>query len=193
MRAGRCFQVQAGCRLQHAGPEKAAGCPRRILKVMPRLRSLPDKLRRLRRSLRESQATPDDAWALARLTPAEGRLYLRMDARDREHAVRVAQALQAGFSQASPELLAAALLHDCGKLVHPYRVWERVGAGLLPHRLARRLPWKPAQVRARHAEWGAALVREAGGRERVAALVAAHHHPAGDAEAAWIHRFDDLE
>ncbi|MDO4262743.1 MAG: HD domain-containing protein [Deinococcus sp.] len=160
---------------------------------MPRLRALPEKLRRLRRSLRESQAAPDDLWALARLTPAEGRVYLRMDARDREHAVRVAQALAASHSGASPELLAAALLHDCGKLVHPYRVWERVGAGLLPHPLARRLAWMPAQVRAHHAQWGAALVARAGGRVRVAALVAAHHSPAGDPEAAWLHRFDDLE
>ncbi len=139
------------------------------------------------------QAAPDDLWALARLTPAEGRLFLRMDARDREHALRVTQALLAGFPAAGDELLAAALLHDSGKLRRPYRVWERVGAGLLPYPLARQVPWGPAQVRARHPEWGAALIREAGGRERVAELVAAHHRPAGDAEAAWLHRFDDLE
>lgn len=160
---------------------------------MPRLSALPDKLRRLRRSLRESQAHPDDLWALARLTAAEGQVYLGMDARDREHAVWVAQALERSYPAAGPELLAAALLHDCGKQLHPYRVWERVSAGLLPHRLARRLPWQPARVRACHPEWGAALVRQAGGRARVAALVAAHHSPAGDAEAAWLHRFDDLE
>ncbi|GHG02414.1 phosphohydrolase [Deinococcus piscis] len=164
---------------------------------MPRLRALPDKLRRLRRSFRESQARPDDCWALARLTPAEGRLYLRMDARDREHAVRVAQALLAACleedSPPSSELLAGAILHDCGKLVWPYRVWERVGAGLLPYRIAAWVPWMPAQVRAQHAEWGALLVRREGGRARVSELVAAHHHPAGDPEAAWIHRLDDLE
>lgn len=160
---------------------------------MPRLRALPDKLRRLGRSLHAAQGKPDDTWALERLTDAEGRVYLAMDARDREHAVRVAQALAVAYPQATLELVAAALLHDCGKQRHPYQVWERVSAGLLPYRFASRLPWPPAQVRAKHPEWGAELVREAGGRERVAALVAIHHAPAGDTEAEWLHRFDDLE
>lgn len=143
--------------------------------------------------MHEAQATPDDAWAFARLTCAEARVYAAMDARDREHAVRVAQALAAACPQAGPELVAAALLHDCGKQRRPYRVWERVVAGLLPYHLAQRMPWPPAQVRAKHAEWGASLVRDAGGRERVAALIALHHMPAGDPEAALLHRFDDLE
>ena len=61
-----------------------------------KLAALPSKLRRLSRSLYAGQATPDDAWALSALTLSEGRVYLGMDARDREHAVRVARALLTG-------------------------------------------------------------------------------------------------
>ena len=163
---------------------------------MSRLSHIPHTIRkvwRLGRSLHEGQARPDDLWAVSRLTPAEGRVFLQMDARDREHALRVAQALQAAQPEAGDELLAAALLHDCGKLVWPYRVWERVGAGLLPVRNSAALSWPPAQVRAHHPQWGAALIRRAGGRARVAALVAVHHAPASDPEAALLHQFDGTE
>ncbi len=151
------------------------------------------KVRRLCGSLRESQARPDDAWALTMLSPAEGRLYLGMDARDREHACRVTQALLQAWPDASPALLGAALLHDCGKSLRPYRVHERVLVGLVPSRLALAWPVGALYVRGQHPALGAALVRRSGGRERVAALIERHHAPAGDPEAQQLHRFDDLE
>lgn len=159
----------------------------------PRAGKIATKAKRLSRSLLEGQARPDDLWALARLSPAESRVYLRLDARDREHAVRVAQALAAAYPQARGELLAAALLHDCGKARRPYRVWERVCAGLLPLQLAAWLPWGAAQSRFHHPTWGAAMLREAGGRAEVAQLVALHHTPSASADAALLHAFDDLE
>lgn len=151
------------------------------------------KLGRLRRSLHESQARPDDLWALARLTPAEGRVYLALDARDREHAVRVAQALRQAHPQTDGTLLAAALLHDCGKAARPYRVHERVLAGLVPQTLMPYLPFGAVGVRLRHPQLGAAAVRQAGGREEVARLIERHHHPQGDPQAALLHHFDELE
>lgn len=172
---------------------------------MPTLAGLPAKFARLARSLHAAQARPDDAWALAQLTSGEAQVYRRMDPRDREHAVRVARALQAhgpAPEWPTPELLAAALLHDCGKSVRPYRVWERVGAGLVPGVLLRaalvaRLPLRglpgAVRVRADHPALGAALLRAAGARPRVAALVAAHHRPGHDPEARLLHRYDDLE
>ena len=154
---------------------------------------LPAKLRRLSRSLVATQAQPDDAWALAHLNAGEAKVYLGMDPRDREHALRVAQGLHAELPAATAELLAAALLHDCGKQLRPYRVWERVGAGLVPGRLARWLPLGPLWVRGWHPELGAELLRAAGARARVAELVERHHRPGTDLDAALLHRFDNLE
>lgn len=162
-------------------------------RLLQKLRHLPGKLRRLSRSIRASQARPEDAWALGLLTPAEARLYLGMDARDREHACRVTRALLAAHPQASPALRAAALLHDCGKSVRPYRVHERVLVGLVPGRLSRALPFGALYVRGAHPALGALLVRRIGGRARVAELIERHHTPGNDAEAALLHRFDDLE
>ena len=158
-----------------------------------KLTGLPAKLRRLSRSLLAAQASPDDTWALTHLNTGEARVYLGMDPRDREHALRVAQGLLAAVPGTSQEVLAAALLHDCGKQLRPYRVWERVGAGLVPGRLARRLPLGPLWVRGQHPELGARLLRAAGARERVAELVERHHRPGTDTEAALLHRFDNLE
>ncbi|KQR27744.1 HD domain-containing protein [Deinococcus sp. Leaf326] len=152
------------------------------------------KLRRLARSVREADAFPDDRWATSLLTPAEARVYLGMDARDREHACRVTRHLLRDHPQAGAELVAAALLHDSGKSVRPYRVWERVLAGLVPQRLAVLLPPLGALgVRAAHPELGAQLLAHAGGRPRVAQLVARHHASVGDPEAALLHHYDELE
>lgn len=151
------------------------------------------KLARLSRSLSAVQADPDDAWALTRLGAGERAVYLCMDPRDREHAVRVARRLVAEVPWASAELLAAALLHDCGKCGRPYRVWERVSAGLVPVSLAQALPVGALGVRVHHPQLGAELLRAAGARARVADLVARHHAPGQDAEAELLHRYDGLE
>ncbi|AZI42035.1 HD domain-containing protein [Deinococcus psychrotolerans] len=162
-------------------------------KISSKLGKLPGKVKRLSRSLTASQAQPNDAWALSLLTPPEARLYLSMDARDREHACRVTGALLAAYPDSSPELSAAALLHDSGKLLRPYRVHERVLVGLVPGRAAQQLPFGALYLRGQHPAIGGELLRRTGGRERVAELVERHHSPKGDAEAALLHQFDDLE
>ena len=152
------------------------------------------KVRRFLRSFRETDATPDDAWATAYLTPAEALVYRGMDARDREHACRVTRNLLRDHPDADPELIAAALLHDCGKSVRTYYVFERVVVGLIPYRLARLFPPRGAVgIRANHPELGAKLLAYAGARPRVAKLVARHHAPVGDPDAALLHQYDDLE
>ena len=151
--------------------------------------------RRTARSLVESQAQPDDAFARERLRPEELRLYRGMDARDREHAVQVARALVQEFPDASSELVRAALLHDIGKQVHPYRVWERILAHLwAPAELPReplsrglRAAW---QVRVHHAAYGAALLRAAGGSEDVARLIEEHDAAEPGPEARKLQRVD---
>lgn len=151
------------------------------------------KVRRLARSLSSRSAHPEDAWAAAQLTAREACVYLGMDARDREHACRVTRHLLRDHPEAMPEVVAAALLHDCGKSIRPYRVAERVLVGLVPNRLARLMPFGPLAVRAYHPELGSELLARAGARPRVARLVARHHHAGGDPEAALLHHYDDLE
>ncbi|UBV41787.1 HDOD domain-containing protein [Deinococcus taeanensis] len=152
------------------------------------------KARRLLRSLHPEDAHPDDVWALTHLTPGEAHVYEAMDPRDREHACRVTRHLLREHPEASPELVAAALLHDCGKSLRPYWLWERVLVGLIPNRLTRVLPPVGAiGIRAHHPELGARLLAHAGARPRVARLVARHHHPGGDPDATLLHVYDDQE
>lgn len=159
-----------------------------------RLRALPGKLSRLSRSLHEADAQPADAWAEGFLNPGERLIYRAMDARDREHACRVTRNLLRDHPSASPELIAAALLHDSGKSVRPYYLLERVLVGLIPQGLSTWLPPIGAiGIRAAHPELGAQLIVRAGGRPRVAQLVVRHHASVGDPEALLLHYYDEQE
>lgn len=147
------------------------------------------------RGLHPDLARPDDAWAAARLTAQERSLYAAMDPRDRDHAVRVAQALLRAHPDAPGPVVRAALLHDVGKARRRYRVDERI----LVH-LVRAAPPPPdpplaglagaRQTAAHHAAYGAAMIRDAGGDGRVAELVARHDRPGDDPHAHWIREAD---
>jgi HD domain len=163
-------------------------------------RSIVGKINRVFRALSPAQARPDDAWAATHLPAPELAVYKRMDPRDREHAVRVAQKLLELHPDARSEVVRAALLHDCGKQVRPYNVLERVLVGLIAPEGPRSsqassgLQARTAmEVRNNHPQIGANLILEAGGNPRVAELVRFHHIPGGDTEATWIHQIDDLE
>ena len=168
---------------------------------MLRSKSLAGRLNRLLRAVQPSFARPDDAWAALRLPPLEYAVYARMDPRDREHATRVARKLLELYEDANDELVRAALLHDCGKLLRPYVWLERIAAGLSHRAIAEAvLPadWNSRrftalELRLLHPQIGAALIREAGGSQRVAQIVERHHFPNGDADAAIIHAVDELE
>ena len=75
-------------------------------------------------------ARPDDTFARQVLTPPEFGLYLAMDPRDRHHGVRVARGVLALAPDADAVLVRAAILHDVGKSVAPYRAWERIAVHL---------------------------------------------------------------
>ena len=163
-------------------------------------RSIFGKVSRLFRALSSAQARPDDTWARQHLPASELEIYHRMDPRDREHAVRVAQTLLELHPEASSEVIRAALLHDCGKLVRPYNVLERVIVGLIApegpgsNQTSNGLRANTAMdVRNNHPQIGAKMILEAGGDPRVAELVRIHHAPNDDVEALWIHQIDDLE
>lgn len=140
-------------------------------------------------------ARPDDDAARVALQPAEWTLYRALDRRERAHAAAVVRRLLRRWPDAGPELIAAAWLHDLGKARDPFSPWWRVALHLAPGTPpppdAPARGWRRArQTLWHHPRYGAAMIRDAGGRERVATIVARHHEPAGDADAARLHAVD---
>jgi putative nucleotidyltransferase with HDIG domain len=142
-------------------------------------------------------AKPDDPFARQYLDTPEYILYAKMDVRDRDHACQVAKTLLEAYPEASSELIRAALLHDVGKSSSSYRPLHRIAVHLYT---ASNIPASPRyhgfkgaqQRQLYHGHYGADLIRKHGGDERVAELVAKHHDPQGDSEAALLKRVDEL-
>jgi hypothetical protein len=74
----------------------------------------------------------DEAWALSQLRPGEQELWHRMSGPDRRHAVGVARDTARLLAPDEPgrEVLAAALLHDVGKVESGLGTFARVGVTL---------------------------------------------------------------
>jgi len=118
-------------------------------------------------------------------------LFRAMPRYDRAHALAVFDTLrQAGHTD--PDLLAAALLHDAGKTVHPkgrLYLWHRVAAVLarawrpeLLEQIGRDRPgsWRrPFFVQVHHAELSAELAQQVRCSPRTVALIR-HHEDAPD-------------
>ncbi len=148
--------------------------------------------RRFFGSLSSAPPPPDDeAWAVAHLGPGEGDLWQRMSNPDRRHAVAVARAVVADLGPgAGREVVAAALLHDVGKVVSGYGTFRRVGATLVWAGLERTRPDRERAARwagadrarirrlgeyRRHPELGAELLAAAGAHELTVAWAREHH------------------
>src|SRR6187431_1790621 len=72
-----------------------------------------------------------EAWVEARLLPSEHSLWRRMSGPDRRHAVGVAERAQRALGhEATRPVLAAALLHDVGKIDSGLGTYGRVVATL---------------------------------------------------------------
>ena len=123
----------------------------------------------------------DVAWVAGILEPGELRLWRSLPNHDQRYTIRVAKAVEerlAGTEFAGqPRWLAAALLHDVGKL--------DAGLGVAGRTVATVAGAVRSRTRAssgrfgrylRHDELGAAMLRAAGGREEAAAWAAVHHH-----------------
>jgi hypothetical protein len=77
--------------------------------------------------------TPEqDLWAVAFLTGSERELWWQMSPQDRSHAVLVAQRFMAARPDATRSEMAAALLHDVGKIATQLGTWDRVAATVVP-------------------------------------------------------------
>ncbi|WP_117237863.1 phosphohydrolase [Thermus sediminis] len=152
------------------------------------MRRLRGRTLRLARALFAKEA-PDDAFALGFLQGEERALYLAMDPRDRAHGVRVAKRLLALYPEAPGFAVRAALLHDVGKALRPYRPWERVLVGLVsfsvPPYPLRRGVLGALQVRRHHPLYGAERIRD----PLVRALVLEHHAP----QSLWGRRLHQAD
>lgn len=142
-------------------------------------------LRRTAEAFLPRLARPGDGFAREWLTPSEFGLWQRMDVRDRAHSAFVARRLLAADEAARPELVAAALLHDSAKALLPFHPLHRIIVHVWPGPTVKEAPLGTGlrgarQLKQHHETLGARLIRDAGGREEVAALVAA----LADAEAA---------
>lgn len=132
----------------------------------------------------------EEAWAIAHLVPGERELWARMSNPDRRHAVRVARELVHRWPEVGTEppraVVAAALLHDVGKVDAVMRTPARVAATVVwafvdDSAADRWLAGKGAGPRARlaryrrHPEIGGRLLREAGADPLTAAWAEQHH------------------
>ena len=132
--------------------------------------------------------SPADAdWALQNLSEAERAVWARMSKVDRRHAAGVARrAASALGDDATTEVVAAGLLHDCGKVVSGLGTTARVVATLAAAAAGREQAeaWSqrtgmPRRIGLylRHPELGAELLAAAGSHPVTAAWAAEHHLP----------------
>ena len=116
--------------------------------------------------------------------PTEGDLWAQLSAADRRHAVAVARATVKRLGQAERPVVAAALLHDVGKLESGLGTIGRVVATLVSMTVSSSTvaSWSRVSgfrhqmaVYLRHPEEGAAVLISAGSDPLTVSWVAEHH------------------
>jgi hypothetical protein len=146
--------------------------------------------RRFARALGPGAPRADDvAWVEGILEPNELALWRELPKHDRRYTIRVARLVEArlvGTDYAEqPQWLAAALLHDVGKLDARLGVAGRSVATVMGavSSLARVDRWAHTRGFRRRVAWylhhderGAERIRAAGGRDEAARWARAHHH-----------------
>lgn len=138
----------------------------------------------------------DERWARSWLLPGEAALWARMSGPDRRHAVGVAREVgrHLGAALVTPvrglrrPIMAAALLHDVGKIDAGLGTWSRVAATALAVTLGRprvagwAAPGRAWRARAgryvTHDRLGAELLGAAGSDPFTVAWASEHHLPA---------------
>jgi hypothetical protein len=148
-------------------------------------------VRRFFGSLRPGGPPPAErAWAESQLLPDELELWRRMPGPDRRHSAAVARRVERALGdRATRPVLAAALLHDVGKLDAHLRTYGRVVAtlagGVVGHDEAVIRQWSLTTGFTRrvglyllHPELGADLLAVAGSEAVTVAWAREHHLPA---------------
>lgn len=137
-------------------------------------------------ALSASPAPEELALARTYLPPSLLSIFNQMHPSEQAHSLRIArQLVEQGENH--PDLLAAALLHDCGKNHHPLHLWERVaivlGKAWFPNQVkqwgsGKPKGWKKAfAVAAQHGDWGAQMAAHAGASPLAVALIRRHQFP----------------
>jgi hypothetical protein len=133
----------------------------------------------------------EQAWVDEQLLPAERALFARMPGPDRRHAAGVAREVQRALGhEATRPVLAAALLHDVGKIESGLRTYGRVVATVSGRVAGQGMAhtWRKQRGYARrvglyllHAELGGDLLELAGSDALTVAWAREHHRP----ESEW--------
>jgi len=117
------------------------------------------------------------------LSPSQIVIFCRMQPSEQIHAYQMLEKLITA-GQMDPNLLAAALLHDVGKILYPLSLLDRVvivlGKRFFQRRARRWSEGTPSRLRrpfvvaAHHPSWGADLAEQAGVSSRTVDLI--RHH-----------------
>ncbi len=145
------------------------------------------RLRQGARALLAFSHPVDLELAREHLSPALFALFERLQRSEQAHSLNVLRSVLAQ-GDTPPELAAAALLHDCGKVRWRLRIWQktlavlvRKGAPALFQRWSRgdaRNFWvRPFVVSEQHAAWSGELLAAAGAPEAVVWLGTHHADP----------------
>lgn len=129
-------------------------------------------------------AAADHAWVRETLGAGERQLWDRMPLADRKHAAGVAREVDQRLDHAAPAVLAAALLHDVGKIESGLGTFGRVVATVVAGVVGRERAsawtqgWR-GRVGAylRHPEIGAGLLEAHGADPLTVTWAAEHHRP----------------
>ena len=121
----------------------------------------------------------DDAWVRDHLLPGERALWGRMPRADRKHAAGVARGVDRLLGGAGRPVIAAAALHDVGKVESGFGTFRRVaatvGGAVARDRLARGSGKLGRYLR--HDAVGAELLARAGADPLTVAWAREHHLP----------------
>jgi hypothetical protein len=124
----------------------------------------------------------DERWAIGWLAEPERALWIRMSNSDRRHAIAVARRFVVRMPTATTAQIAAALMHDVGKVAVDLGTFQRVMATIVGPRGRR--------FRAYHAheQIGMEMLRDAGSSVAVLAVLSGDDASAAEA----LRRADDL-
>jgi predicted HD phosphohydrolase len=144
---------------------------------MPALHDLAHLAKRFAGALLAQPLTNDEQhWVLRHLVPGEQQLWHRMSVADQRHAIGVAQRVEAKLGHdATRPVLAAALLHDIGKIESDLGTLGRSAATVLAN--ANIKTARVARYRS-HNEIGRRLLIEAGSDTFTATWAYEHELPA---------------
>lgn len=154
--------------------------------------SLVYRTRQFWNAFRATPGVQDIELARGILPPTLLSLFLKLQPGEQVHSLKLCKEL-ANQGHNSQDLLAAALLHDVGKILVPLALWQRVwivlAQALLPRQVEAWMEPEPLQTRPQqkyprwrmaliasrlHPDWGAALAFEAGASPLTTWLIRNH-------------------